>query len=370
MSAIALVWPSPLGGEVSSFLCDEFMSPRERSPRGPLEASCMEVAARLDRAVASKETRLPEIALSFEEAARIALRLGRTDDAGRLYHASIELLASFADRNADPGALALALRAVLGLGRVDCELGRFDEALFTFEKLAALPLGGSVEEGALIVTPDRWAEVHVFAPLLGGRLAAEAIAAALETLIHAGRFDVALAVARVRDAHDPPALDAFRREATASALCRMGLFGEALVFLASAIAREPAPTRPIFEQKRAEALAASGQLDAARARSSFVVEALDERFHRVPASLDDLVLAARALRLLAKLGAVPSTFATRAFDRARLAGDVPLEAELALRVIASDAPRETRERAAEAAFPERHAPSFAALRDRLCSIAA
>ncbi|MDI1447410.1 hypothetical protein [Polyangium sp. 6x1] len=372
MSAIALAWPAAPGGRSSAFLCDEFLTPREKSPRGPIEPACEEIAARLDHALEARESRLPDLALCFEACARIASLLGRPIDARRLYLASIARLASSFDRNGDLAALALALRAVLGLARIEAALGHDDEALFLFEKLAALPLGGSLEAGPLVVTPARFAEVSAFAPLLGPKLSAEAIAAALETLIAAARYDVALAVARVRDENDPPALDAFRREATATALCRMGLFGEALVFLASAVAREPLSTRPIFEQKRAEALAASGQLDAARARASFVVEGLDERLRASPASLDDLALAARALRVLGMLGQVPGAFAARAFELAGLVGDVPLEAELALRVVGSDAPRATRERAANVAVSlvGHHAPSFAALRDRLCSIAA
>ena len=348
------------------------MAPRERSPRGPLEPTCAWIAARLDRALEAREERLPDLAFCFEEAARVASLTGRPLDARRLLERSITLLAAAADRNGDRTALALALRAVLGLGRIDAALVHDDEALFTFERLAALPLGGSLEVGPLVVSPARWAELAALAPLLGPKLAAEAIAGALETLINAARYDVALAVARVKGTNDPPTLDALRREATASALCRMGLFGEALVFLASAIAREPAPTRPIFEQKRAEALAASGQTGAAKARSTFVVEALEERFHSAPASLDDLTLAARALRLLGLLGDVPAAFAVRAFELAGLIGDVPLEAELALRVVGSDAPRGQRERAANVAvsLASDHAPSFPALRDRLCSIAA
>ncbi|HVK65973.1 MAG TPA: hypothetical protein VM694_15935 [Polyangium sp.] len=372
MSALALAWPAAPGGGPSAFLCDEFLAPRERSPRGPIEPACVEITTRLDRALEARESRLPDLALCFEESARSASLLGRLIDARRLYRASIALLAASFERNGDLTALALALRAALGLGRIEGSLGHDDEALFLFEKLAALPLGGSFEAGPLVVTPARWAEVRAFAPLLGPKLAAEAIAAALETLITGARYDVALAVARVRDTNASPALDAFRREATATALGRMGLFGEALVFLASAIAREPLPTRPIFEQKRAEVLAASGQLDAARARSSFVVEALEDRFRASPASLDDLALAARALRLLSMLGQVPAAFAVRAFELAGLLGDVPLEAELALRVVASDAPRGMRERAANVAVSlvGHHAPSFAALRDRLCSISA
>lgn len=372
MSAIALAWPADSDSDGSqSFLCDEFMTAQRRSPRGALEPACAHVAARLDRALEAKEDRAAHLALCFEEAASIASLARRPLDARRLYETSIRLLAG-ADRRGDPAALALALRAVLGLGKIEAALGRFDEGLFHFEKLAALPLGGSLEAGPLVVTSARWAEIADFAPLLGPKLAADAIAAALEALITAGRYDVALAVARVKGKDDPAALDAFRREATASALCRMGLFGEALVFLASAIPRAPAPTRPIFEQKRAEALAASGQLAAAEARSTFVVEALEERFRVSPASLDDLAIGARALRLLARLGEVPAAFAVRAFELAGLLGDAPLEAELALRVVESDAPRAVRERAANVAvsLASADAPSLPALRDRLCSIAA
>jgi hypothetical protein len=123
----------------------------------------------------------------------------------------------------------------------------------------------------------------------------------------------------------------------------MGLSGEALVFLSSAVARETPARRPIFEQKRAEALAAFGQTEAARARALAVSEELLSRFDAAKPSLDDLCLAARAARLLALLsdpGAIP--IALRALLLSREVGDVPLEADLALSVVegrAQGAPR-------------------------------
>jgi hypothetical protein len=149
------------------------------------------------------------------------------------------------------------------------------------------------------------------------------------------------------------------------------------------------PTRPVFEQKRAEALAASGQTQAAAARALFVAEALASRWQEAPASLDELALAARVARLLSLLGHTESgALAVIALPHARAVGDAPIEAELALRVVESDAPREARAKAADvlssialssghrigawrvepAGADEPRAPSYPRLRDRLSSL--
>lgn len=343
MTAIAVAEAAPDPGVVSPFLCDDFSSPRERAPRGPLEPWCATLARRLGRACADTSANLGEISALFDQAARIAALLDRHDLAVRLRRAAIAFLCAAAERGGGPAALWLALFQVLALGRIERTSGRIDEALFTFERLAALPLGGSIEEGPLAIGPERFAELEAFAPDLPRALAAAAIIEALEALLQSERYDLALAVAQACDRDEAPTLPAFRREATATALCRMGLAGEALVFLASAVARETPARRPIFEQKRAEALAAFGQTEAARARALAVSEGLLERFDAGKPSLDDLFLAARTARLLVGLadpGAIP--LALRALLLAREAGDVPLEAELALCVVeggAAGAPR-------------------------------
>jgi len=393
MSAIATNVLAPPCGGASPFLRDELLSPRGRSPRRPLEPWCQEIVARLER----DEARPAMLALCFDEAARIALSLERPADARRLHAAAVSALVARAEEGGrGASALALALHASLSRANVDAALGDIDGALFAFERIAALPLGGSFEDGPLVVTQSRFVDIAAFASQWPGTLYAEAIVCALDALILARRLDVALSVARARSPHESPAFVALRREATATALSRMGLFDEALVFLASAVAREPLSTRPIFEQKRAEALAAAGKVDAAAARASLVLDMLDERFRCAPASLDDLALAARASRLLTMLGwELPAALCVRAFDRAAASGDVPLEAEFALTVVSSGAPRTDRERAAEAltrlagesgyriagtgerprgcfeaARPEVRAPSYLGLRDRLLALSA
>jgi len=343
MTAIAVAEATPDPGVSPTFLCDEFLSPRERRPRGPLEPWCATLARRLGRARANTSANLCEISALFDEAARIAALLDRNDQAQRLRRAAIAFLASAAERGGDPAALELALFQTLALGRVERASGRIDDALFTFERLAALPLGGSIEEGPLAIGPRRFAELTSLSPDLPRALSTAAIIEALETLIQCERYDVALSVAQARAPGEDPALGAFRREATATALCRMDLPGEALVFLASAVAREAPPRRPVFEQKRAEALAAFGQTEPARARALTLGEGLLSRLDAEKPSVDDLLLAARAARLLSLLSdpsAAP--LALRALLLSREKGDVPLEAELALHVVeggATGAPR-------------------------------
>jgi len=375
MSAIALAIAAPLSGAGSPLLSDEFMVLWDRAPRGPLEPKAARAAEELDRALARDKTDFGEIARPFDDAVEVALALGHTAEARALCRKAVDWLARAYP--ASNGGAALALSTALKLGRVDRAEGRYDDALYLFERLAALPLGGSFEEGALSVGPAEFEAIGRRAPSLARRLSSAALAEALETLIRARRFDVALSVAKVRAPGDPAWLDAARREATATALCRMGLFGEALVFLSAAVAREPLGTRPIFEQKRAEALGASGQTPAAEARALFLAEALGARFREGPASLEDLVLCARTARLLAFLGHEESgRLACAALPHARALGDAPLAAELALRVVGGAGAKEERRAASEvlseAIFSacEPAAPSYAGLRDKLLSLAA
>jgi hypothetical protein len=343
MLAIAVAEAAPDPGVSPTFLCDDFLSPRERGPRGPLEPWCATLARRLGCARADTGAHLGEISSLFDEAAHIAALLDRNDQAGRLRRAAIAFLAAAAERGGGPAALWLALFQTLALGRVEHTSGRIDDALFTFERLAALPLGGSVEQGPLAIGPRRFDELASFSPDLPRALSAAAIIEALEVLLQCERYDVVLSVAQAREPGEDPALCAFRREATAAALCRMDLPGEALVFLASAVAREAPSRRPIFEQKRAEALAAFGQTEAAHARALTVGEKLLSRLDAEKPSLDDLRLAARVSRLLSLLSdPFAISIALRARSVAREKGDVPLEAELALHVVeagATGAPR-------------------------------
>jgi hypothetical protein len=339
MSAIALAEASPVPSATSpDYLCDAFLSARDLTPRGALEPWSRALADRLARAAEGASH--GEISACFDQAAAIAAHLDRHADARRIRRAAIAFFTACAARGGGPSMRSLALFHVLGLGRVERALGRIDDALYTFERLAALPLGGSITEGPLSVGPEAIAELSAIAPDLPRALARAALLEALSTVLHAGHFDLALRVARVNDPAEPPALTATRREAMASALCRMGFSGEALVFLASAIAREAPARRPLFEQKRAEALAASGQTAAARARALGLADALLTRLHEGEdlATLDDLHLAARVARLLGLLGdpaAIP--LAVRALGLAQALGDVPLEADLATQIVESAA---------------------------------
>jgi len=371
MSALVVAISAPsLGDAASPFLSDEFMTAWERSARAPLEAWSEDVHRRLLLALERPRPDIVDYAFAFDAAARIAVELGALGDASRLRRASLRLLTT----SREPRAFSLALSASLSLGLIERADGHYDDALYRFERLAALPLGGSFEEGPLVVTPALFASLARFAPSFPARLASVALAEALDTLIKSGRYELALAVAKIRDPRDPAWLDSVRREATATALSRMGLFREALVFLASAVAREPLATRPLFEQKRVETLAAAGQIEGAADRAAYVAETLSSRFREAPASLDELFLACRVCRSFSLLGQTDASasFAGAALPFAEALGDVPLAIELASRVAVGVAPRGVNERAERilASFPlSREAPSFSQLRDRLLSLA-
>ena len=399
MSANALNGSAPQFAMASRYLCDEYLTAPHFPPRGPLEPWCASVSDHLQEAIRDRQAHIDEIADGFEQAAEIALLLGRLGEAKKLRYAAIAFFVGEAERGAGIFATLPALWTSLGLARIDRALGRYDDALFLFEKLASLGLGGSLDDGLLLVTPEHFSEIESAFPESSARLRSVAIAEALETLIHAGRYDLALTAARVRSENDPAWLDAFRHETTATALSRLGLLNETLVFLASATALHPPHTRLVFEQKRAETLAAVGKLDDAAVRVSALGLQLETHWKQCTPALPDVALAARVSLLLTSLGhhAQSTRLASAARLHARALGDVPLEAELALRVVESDAPSDMRADAADAltrivlgtgyaitllhggvrlfevAMPpanEPRAPTYPALRDRLYSIAA
>ena len=358
----------------------EFMTAWDRSPRGPLDPWCARLLSRLARMEEAKTQGpidLVAVADCYREAQSIALLLGRSKEAAEI---SLEIITRLT--SSSPQIASLALWAAMGLGRALRAEGFVDDALELFERLAALPMGGTLEIGPLLVTKPLVDSIRGFAPGLFSRLQAVAIMEAMETLITAGRYDIALALAKTRLAEAPTFFDAFRHEALTTSLGALGLLEEALVFLSSAIAREPLRTRPVFEQKRAEVLFASGQIEEARGCSLLVAESLLSRWETGPSTLDDLVLASRVCRLLSRLGhETSSKLAARARPFARLLGDIPLEAEFALRVVENDGPREDHQSAllslsritVESGHPLvvlpgvtlGRCPSFLALRERL-----
>jgi hypothetical protein len=212
--------------------------------------------------------------------------------------------------------------------------GHSDEALSIFERVGALPLGGSLEDGPLSSADPKSTRLVAGAPAVKRDLAAAVVTEALDTLLAAGRHQEVRALSRVREPHDGPALDAIRREANACALARLGLREESMTALAEALDCEPPERRPVFVMKRAELLAAFGSVEAARKIALAVGASLTSRLHERPATLSELLLIARVCRLLAGLGDTEAAaIAFLALPHARAVGDVPLEVELALRVL-------------------------------------
>lgn len=415
VSALKLILPKTAMS--SPYLCDDYLTAPHFPPRGPLEPWCASVSDHLQEAIRDRHAHIDEIADGFEQAAEIALLLGRLGEAKKLRLAAIAYFMSDACTgdwsegrpwrpdapNVQPGsgtfATMPALWMLLGLARIDRALGRYDEALFTFERIVALGSGGSLDDGPLVLTAAQIEEMETSCPESAARLRYVAIAEALETLIRAGRYDLAITAARARRIDDPPWLGAFRCETIATALGHLGLVRETIVYLASVIAQRPEYPRLAFEQKRAEALASDGRFEEAAARLAFIAKTLEQQWTTQPATLSDVALAARTSLLASILGrhAESARLAARAREFARELGDVPLEAELAMRVVESDAPSDVRADAAdalthillatgyaitlprggvrpfEAAMPpanEPRAPTYPSLRDRLYAIAA
>jgi tetratricopeptide (TPR) repeat protein len=383
----------------SPYLCDDYLTAPHFPPRGPLEPWCASVSDHLQEAIRDRRAHIDEIADGFEQAAEIALLLGRLGEAKKLRLAAIAYFMGEVDAGSGTFAAMPALWMLLGLARIERALGRYDEALFVFERIAALGSGESLDEGPLVLTTAQIDEMQSSFPESAARLRFVAIAEALETLVRAGRYDSAITAARARRTDDPPWLGAFRCETIATALGRLGLVRETIVYLASVIAQRPEYPRLAFEQKRAEALASDGRFEEAAARLAFIAETLEQQWTTTPATLSDVALAARTSLLASILGrhAESARLAARAREFARELGDVPLEAELALRIMESDAPSDVRADAAdalthillatgyaitlprggvrpfEAAMPpanEPRAPTYPSLRDRLYAIAA
>lgn len=389
----------PRAAMSSPYLCDDYLTTPHFPPRGPLEPWCASVSDHLQEAFLDRHAHIDEIADGFEQAAEIALLLGRLGDAKKLRLAAIAYFMAEAESVSGAFATMPALWMLLGLARIDRALGHYEDALLVFERLAAIGSGGSLDDGPLILSAAQIAELTSRFADATTRLRSVAIAEALETLIRAGRYDLAITASRARRDDDPLWLGAFRCETIATALGRMGLVRETIVYLGSVIAQRPEYPRLAFEQKRAEALASDGRFEEAAMRLDFITESLEQQWTTTAPTLSDVALAARTSLLASILGrhAESARLAARAREFARDLGDVPLEAELALRVMESDAPSEIRAHAAdalthillatgyaitlprggvrpfEAAMPpanEPRAPTYPTLRDRLYEFAA
>lgn len=399
MRAFALSSMLPKITMFSPYLCDDYLTAPHVSPRGPLEPWCASVSDHLADVIRDRRAHLDALADGFEQAAEIALLLGRIGEAKKLRQTAIAYFASEAQSASSAFAILSALQMLLGFARMERATGRFDEALLVFDRLAATRFVDSLEIGPLVLTSEQLRELESEFPESFVQLRDTAIAEGLETLIRAGKYDLAITSARARRGDDSVWLSAFRSETIATALGRMGLVRETIVYLASVIAQRPEYPRLVFEQKRAEALATEGRFEEAYTRLEFIAESLQQHWSHVRPGLGDVALAARTSLLLSILGghAKSARLATLAREFARELGDVPLEAELALRVMESDAPSDVRAEAADAlthillatgyaiTIPrggirhfevamapanEPRAPTYPVLRDRLYAIAA
>ncbi|UQA62536.1 hypothetical protein [Polyangium aurulentum] len=315
------------------------MSTRTRVVRWELARWCATIGRALDRISADAAHRLSPLSTCFHDAGRIAEHLGQTEDARRLCRAAVRFFARAGERTGRSEATALALSALVDLGRIERGDGRPEEALLHLGRARSLGLGAEIGGGLLRVSRAQWERLMAEDPLSGREIAADAATEMLATLLSSGRFEEALSLALMakRGPCDPPELEWVRREAALSALCRLGRAEEALSLAARCTVDSPSGQRLVFELRRAEALACFGDAPRARGLADTVLSALDRKWQSLPASLDDLRMAARASALGVALGdPLTADFCWTALAEALSLGDVPLESELLVRIVEAD----------------------------------
>jgi tetratricopeptide (TPR) repeat protein len=335
------VFVSTAGGRRGNerFVCDDFLSTRTRVVRWELARWCATIGRALDRISADVAHRLSALSTCFHDAGRIAEHLGHAEDARRLSRAAIRFFARTGERTGSSGATALALSALIDLGRIERGGGRPEEALLHLGRVRSLGLGAEIGGGTLRVSRAQWERLMADDPLSGRAIAAEAAAEMLATLLSSRRLEEALALALMakRGPCDPPELEWVRREAALSALCRLGRAEEALSLAARCTVESPKGQRLVFDLRRAEALACFGDVQRARGLAVTVLSALDRKWQILPASLDDLRMGARASALGVALGdPLTADFCWTALAEALSLGDVLLESELLLRIVEAD----------------------------------
>jgi hypothetical protein len=89
MRLAALKGIAPRIAMASPYLCDEYLTAPHFPPRGPLEPWCAAVSDHLQEAIRDGHAHIDEIADGFEQAAEIALLLGRLGEAKKLRHTAI-----------------------------------------------------------------------------------------------------------------------------------------------------------------------------------------------------------------------------------------------------------------------------------------
>ncbi|MDI1478293.1 hypothetical protein [Polyangium sp. y55x31] len=332
------------------FLTDEPLAPYDRHVRRELASWSAEALQRLDEAPEDPMERAAAFARAHQDAALIASYLGRPNEARLVCHAGLDSVAEHAETSGDETILLLGFGPLVELSRLDARLGRTDEALCVLERLSGLLRGQGLAFGALSISAATWARIG---PGEGGAEAALTSMVAIETqrtLLGSGRHEAALEIARGQaPSPNDPVLEAMRREAYLVSLCRLGRGEEALLVAALWAAEAHPIRRPIFEIRHAEALAAFGDPVRAHAVAEECVRWVESRLSAGPATLFDLTIAARVSRLLATLGdPLAAELCRTALPAATSLGDVPLTAELALRILATDRRAEERAEALEA----------------------
>lgn len=332
------------------FLSDEPLAPYDRHVRRELASWSAEALQKLEGAPEEPMERAAALARAHQDAALIASYLGRPNEARLVCHAGLDCVAEQAESSGDESILLFGFGTLVELSRLDARLGRTDEALCVLERLSGLSRGQGLSFGALTITPATWARIG---PGEGGAEGALASMVAIETqrtLLGSGRHEAALEMARSQGPTPAdPVLEAMRREAYLVSLCRLGRGEEALLVAALWAAEAHPIRRPIFEVRHAEALAAFGDPMRAHAIAEECGRRVESRLSAGPVTMFDLTIAARVSRLLATLGdPLAAELCRTSLPAATAIGDVPLAAELALRILATDRRDEVRADALEA----------------------
>jgi tetratricopeptide (TPR) repeat protein len=324
---------------------DDLLTVRARVVRWELCSWCAIIANMLGRAVLDAEQKLEAVAGAFHEATQVACHLGRYDDALALSHAGLRFFVDVAERRGDASAVVRAISALVDIGRVERARGRTEEALLHFGRVRSLALGVEIMAGPVSITRSQWEAAMACDPVAARWAAADAAAETLVTLLAANRDEEVLSLAQHarRATCDPPELAWTRREAALLALCRVGRVDEALALASRATVEASEADRPLFELRRAEVLAAAGEMPRAKRLVESVAAMLERKWQMTPAALDDVRVAASATKLCVALGdPIAADFCWSALAEALAIGDVPLEADLLVRIVETDWDEERR----------------------------
>ncbi|HVK69090.1 MAG TPA: hypothetical protein VM694_31750 [Polyangium sp.] len=332
------------------FITDEPLAPYDRHVRRELASWSAEALQRLETAPEDPMERAAALAHAHQDAALIASYLGRPNEARLICHAGLDCVAEQAEASGDASVLLLGFGPLVELSRLDARLGRTDEALGVLERLSGLLRGQGLVFGALTISPATWARIGPGEGGAEGALASMVAIETLRTLLGSGRHEAALEIARSQaPAPADPVLEAMRREAYLVSLCRLGR-GERLG-VADLEDRPPDRVRLRGPERGHEQrlLAAFGDPLRAHAIAEECVRRVEARLAAGPATLFDLAIAARVSRLLATLGdPLAAELCRTTLPAATSLGDVPLTAELALRILATDRRPEERAESLEA----------------------